>query len=447
MGLKSRLLSQSTVIFGARIMGAGLIFLAQAAIARFWGATVLGEYLLLIAAVNILAMIMPLGFNSVGTFFASEYRARGQTGNLWRFLRRSYVHIGAAGIVIGVLAAIGAGWLTGEYAFAAGLWVPVTVMAASTALIFVNSSVLVGLKQPFAGFFADGVFRPILILSSILIIMGIGGGVPGFDPLVWTLAVGYVLIAVVQMVLLFRFMRELPADAGGAAAESTRWWGLAAPWVLILLATDFLFDFDLLLLSGLMDKDMLAVFGVCTRIFALAAFGVTAVYAVSMPDFFESEANADREAFHRKLGDANLVAAGLAAVLFVGVAVFSPLVLMLFGPEFVSGAGPLMVLCLVLVVRAAFGPASLVLSINKRPWVSLPAIVGSIGILIVGNFVLVPPFGLMGAALSALLAISIWSVTLWIVARRTVGIDVSILPRLKLLFAQRFRNSAEAERS
>lgn len=447
MDLKSRLLSQSTVIFGARIMGAGLIFLAQAAIARFWGATILGEYLLLIAAVNILAMIMPLGFNSVGTFFASEYRARGQTGNLWRFLRRSYVHIGVVGIVSGILAAAGAGALSGDYAFAAGLWVPVTVMAASTALIFVNSSVLVGLKRPFAGFFADGVFRPILILSSILIIMGIGGGVPGFDALVWTLAVGYALIGAVQMVLLFKVMRELPSDEkGGTAPEARRWWGLAAPWVLILLATDFLFDFDLLLLSGLMDKDMLAVFGVCTRIFALAAFGVTAVYAVSMPDFFESEANADREAFHSKLGDANLVAAGLAVVLFIGVAVFSPLVLMLFGPEFVDGAGPLMVLCLVLVVRAAFGPASLVLSINARPWISLPAIVGSIGILVVGNFVLVPPLGLMGAALSALLAISIWSATLWIVARRTVGMDVSILPRLKLLFAERFRASAEGER-
>ena len=46
MDLRRRLLSQSTVIFGARIFGAGLIFLAQAAIARFWGADILGEYLL-----------------------------------------------------------------------------------------------------------------------------------------------------------------------------------------------------------------------------------------------------------------------------------------------------------------------------------------------------------------------------------------------------------------
>ena len=57
MDLRGRLLSQSTVIFGARIFGAGLIFLAQAAVARFWGADVLGEYLLVIAAVTAVRMV------------------------------------------------------------------------------------------------------------------------------------------------------------------------------------------------------------------------------------------------------------------------------------------------------------------------------------------------------------------------------------------------------
>ncbi len=73
-----RLLSQSSVIFAARLFGAGVIFLAQAAIARFWGAEVLGEYLLVIAAVNIVAVVMPLGFETIGTYFAAEYRAKGE---------------------------------------------------------------------------------------------------------------------------------------------------------------------------------------------------------------------------------------------------------------------------------------------------------------------------------------------------------------------------------
>ena len=43
MSLRQRLLSQSTIIFGARLFGAGLTFLAQVAIARFVGAEALGD--------------------------------------------------------------------------------------------------------------------------------------------------------------------------------------------------------------------------------------------------------------------------------------------------------------------------------------------------------------------------------------------------------------------
>ena len=48
------------------MFGAGLIFLAQAAITRIWGSEYLAEYLLLIAAANIIGVILPLGFETIG---------------------------------------------------------------------------------------------------------------------------------------------------------------------------------------------------------------------------------------------------------------------------------------------------------------------------------------------------------------------------------------------
>src|SRR5690606_11169716 len=123
--------------------------------------------------------------------------------------------------------------------------------------------------------------------------------------------------------------------------EQRRWWRFALPWVLISLATDFFFDIDLLLLSHTLSREELAIFGVCTRIFSLMSFGVAAVYAVTMPDMFESEAKADRQAFKRKVGDANVVASLISAVLFALMLVVGPFALMLFGPSFSAGASPL----------------------------------------------------------------------------------------------------------
>jgi O-antigen/teichoic acid export membrane protein len=218
----------------------------------------------------------------------------------------------------------------------------------------------------------------------------------------------------------------VPDTVERRAAETPRWWRYAAPWVLITLATDFFFDIDLLLLATLLEPEELAIFGVCSRIFALTAFGVSAVYAVILPDMFENHARADRPAFERKVGEANLAASVVSLGLFVVVLVGAPFALMLFGPEFQAGALPLAILCLALVVRSAFGPASVVLSIHDRPWASLPAVGLGVVTLVIGNMLLVPSLHLMGAALAALIAISLWSLALWLTALRTAGMDVSI---------------------
>jgi O-antigen/teichoic acid export membrane protein len=428
MSLARRLASTSTIIFGGRLFGAGLIFLAQAFIARVWGAAILGDFLVVTAAANLVAVVMPLGFQTVGTYFAAEYGARGDRQQLVSFLRRAYFHIGAVLVLL-----LGAGPMLlgvsgqGETVFAR-YYVPIALLALATALVYVNGSVLIGLKRPFAGFFADGIFRPMMILGAVLICAAVWSAPnEAFDTMLWIIAFGYVLIGVVHFAFVVATVRRLGDTAEARPAEVPRWWRFAAPWVLITLATDFFFDIDLLLLTNLLSSEELAIFGVCTRIFALVSFGVSAVYAVILPDMFESEARSDRAAFHRKVGEANLAASVVSLGLFVAVLVGAPFALLLFGDEFTAGAIPLSILCLALVVRSAMGPASMVLSIHDRPWSSLPAVILGMTTLVIGNLVLVPSFHLVGAALAALVAIAVWSVTLWIVALRTAGIDVSIL--------------------
>ncbi|GEM_PF-411102 len=428
--LQTRLASQSTIIFGARLLGAGMIVAAQAAIARLWGSAVLGEYLLIVAIVNLIAMVMPLGFNTVGTYFAAEYRARGQGQLLWQFLMRSYAHVLFAGSALGLgvlVLTIGAG---AYLPTVAQYWIPICLMAVSVAMVFVSGAILVGLKRPCAGFFADGLVRPMLVVAAFVLATVLAEEPQRLGFMLWLFGISYGVTALIFLGLANRAVRALETNEDDVDEQTARWWRFAAPWVLIALAGGFFFDIDLILLSGLMDKETLAIFGVCTRIFALMAFGVSAVYAVALPDMFESAARSENTEFLRKVGDANLIAGGLAVVLFLGALAGGPLILWVFGPEFMAGALPLAVLSLVLVVRSVFGPGELVLSIHDNPWASLPAIALGLGILVGGNLVLVPAMGLMGAALAALLAFGAWSATLWVTVRRLEGVDVSIFPRL-----------------
>ncbi len=431
MSLSRRLASQTSIIFAGRLFGAGIVFVVQALIARTWGPTILGEYLVIIATANLVAVAMPLGFQTIGTYFAAEYRAHARRGQLVGFLARAYGHIVlmfAVLLVAGqpLLAALGQGEGT-----VARHFLPVALLAFGTTMVFVNGAVLVGMKRPFAGFFADTLFRPMVVIAAFL---GAAAFVPdieaAFTAMLWAVACGYVAICLVHFGFVVATVRAVANDGPAAQGrEARRWWRFAMPWVLIALATDFFFDIDLLLLSGLLTREELAIFGVCTRVFSLLSFGVAAVYAVTMPDMFESEARRDRAGFNRKVGEANLVAGGLSVLLLAIVAIAGPFALMLFGPAFSAGAVPLVILCLALVVRSLLGPASLVLSVHDRPYASLPAVVLGIAALVAGNFLLVPRFGLIGAALAALIAISLWSGALWWTALKTARVDVSILQR------------------
>ena len=430
MAIWKRLASQSAMLFGARLFGAGMTFVAQAAIARVYSSAVLGEYLLIMATTNLIAVVMPLGFETVGTYFTAEYRARGEGRQLWAFLRRSYGHVIVVGLLLLVFGAPVAEMFGEPGKVFAAHWAPACLLAFSTATIFITGAVLIGLKRPLAGFFPDAIFRPVAVFAGFLLGLAATTRAASLDYLIWGVGLGVATVAAIQFAYLMSALRSVPTDIPARRGEARRWWRFAAPWVIITLATDFFFDLDLLVLSNLLSRDELAIFGVCTRFFALVSFGVGIVYSLTLPDMFESEAMADRIGFHRKVGDANLVASGLAVLLFLLVAVGSPVALLLFGPAFLAGAAPLAVLCLALVVRSVFGPASLVLSVHDRPYATLPAVALGVVTLVVSNLLLVPPFGLMGAAIAALASITLWSAAQWLTVMRIAGVDVSIRARL-----------------
>ena len=175
MSLRQRLLSQSTVIFAARLFGAGLTFLVQVAIARFLGSQALGEYILVMATVNIVAVVMPLGFEATGTYFAAEYRAKGEGGLLRGFMLRAYAHIAITGVLV-LLIGYPVAQMFGEPGRAiAAHWTPAAVLAIATAMVFVSGAMLVGLKRPFAGFFAETLFRPLLAIAGFAIAISMVG--------------------------------------------------------------------------------------------------------------------------------------------------------------------------------------------------------------------------------------------------------------------------------
>jgi O-antigen/teichoic acid export membrane protein len=95
----------------------------------------------------------------------------------------------------------------------------------------------------------------------------------------------------------------------------------------------------------------------------------------------------------------------MAFPVFVTLAVFAPLLMSLFGPQFRAGATALTILSLAMFVNIGTGAVGAVLSMGgKSSWVLLD---NSIALLlnVVLNLALIPRFGMTGAAIAWAVAI------------------------------------------
>ena len=70
-------------------------------------------------------------------------------------------------------------------------------------MVLVSGAMLVGLKRPFAGFFAETLARPLLALAGFVVALNFGAGAQ-INTLLWVFSVGYAIFALVQFALLLK---------------------------------------------------------------------------------------------------------------------------------------------------------------------------------------------------------------------------------------------------
>lgn len=428
MKLPAKLFGLSTLIFLTRIGGAGVMFVAQALIAKWLGAEALGEYLQANAAANICSSFLPLGFQTVAAYFAAEYASLGLGRSLRTFLVQTYVQ---TALMAGF--ALIAGSLLLDYFLPGNLgitqnWAQICVFGTAIALAGISENVLIAMRRPMLGTASDTIFRPLIIAISLMAIFVPVSASFKISDILWLVSIGYFILAVAFILISTRFVKRIAANDVLAIGERSRWWHYALPWTVIGLATDLFFDLDLLLLSGSLSYSEIAVFGVMTKLFSLASFGVSSVYLVSLPDMFAEHAQSDVSNSKDSLKRANLAAMGIALMMVLGIAICGPFALSFFGPDFHQGTMPLVILSLALALRCAFGPAALMLSMHSRPYAALPSVCLGLVCLVMGNLLLVPKMGLYGAALSALIAMVATSANMWWRTLKLTGTDISIFP-------------------
>src|SRR5262249_20232042 len=113
----------------------------------------------------------------------------------------------------------------------------------------------------------------------------------------------------------------------------------------------------------------------------------------------------------------------------LGLLAFGRWALALFNPEFEPGYAALAILAVGFLVVAAMGPVETILLMKNEQRLAAAAAVGACALNVLLNLVLIPGFGMEGAAFATACSMIVWALSMTIAVQRRLGLSMCILAR------------------
>ncbi len=406
-----------------QVAGSGLAFLFSIMLARLVGVAGVGLYFLAITIVNISATISRLGLESAGLRFASIAHSRGDRGSLAALYRKSMSLAFGAGIAIAFPV-----WLIGSHLSLGGEKAPefrgelplLVFAVAPVAVLVVQAEFLKAVGSTATGTFSQAVVPPLLLLAGSIVLWFLGAGT------VHAIFLAYVIIAFVSALLAIAMwhwrMPGIRRERG--SFDMGQLLRTSVPLLLVNSMNLVLGWTDVLVLGMWRDAAEVGIYGIVLRVALLTAFVLSAINVVVAPQFAALHAEGNAAALKRLAQQGAMWTLAAAAPAILLLLLVPDLILQLFGPQFKDGAGSLRLLALGQLVNVATGSVAVLLVMTGHEKLMRNIVAASAVLNLLGNLVLVPRYGAIGAAASTSLSLAFMNVLSWFMVRKILHINV-----------------------
>lgn len=374
-------------------------------IARALGAEALGLYALgmsIVAAVSIFAAGLP----TAGARFVAEYSARRDYARLGAFLRGGISLLGLESIALGAILLAVAPWIAVHFYHTHAL----TAYSWSFALILLLSVLNSFLAQCMAGFRAVAQrtlvthFAGIsvtIVLSVILIALHFG--------LAGYLAAQVASATVVLVLMAVAVWKRIPPPArstGGLGHIERRVVAFSATSFGIAIVHFVLAQADKITLGYYLNVRQVGVYAVSMAMVGFVPIALTSVNQIFSPTIAELHSAGNHVLLQRLYGSLTKWILIVTAPLALSVIIFSTSLMTIFGAAFQGGAAVLSVGAVGQLFNCGVGSVGflLLMSGNQVALMRIEAV--NAAVMVALNLLLVPRFGILGAALAASIAIA-----------------------------------------
>lgn len=282
----------------------------------------------------------------------------------------------------------------------AAAFLPVSVVSASLLSVSRGMGSLVVYPV------AENVVKPITRLALVASVVTVDPspkliGVAWFAPTIGSLFLGaYSVVAGISR------MEDEPSRTTGPLTRR-EFWSFSLRQSLADVSFVGVGWLDLVLLGAMTSSAAAGVYGVVGRYLFLEEMGLVAVATVLAPEFSALFATQYLVRLRELYKATTLWLVTLVVPLIVTLAWFAALLLSIAGPSFKAGESALAILSAGIVLDNAAGPIVAALSMGGRSGSVLVAAAISLAANIALNILLIPPYGLVGAAIAWAVSIQI----------------------------------------
>lgn len=430
-GLIATLIRGTSAALIIQTSGAGIAYLMQVLLARWMGANEYGIYDYVMTLGTVLALLAGLGVSGVVLRFVPEYIVKQNWGLLRGLVIGSGWQTGIASVFTATIATVLLFWLDQTHDLTSlklplllGLWLIPLLALLKLQLEMARSIRQISLA--YAPFF---LLYPLLLMLAALVWQQTQGHLTSVETIILTAFV-LLFILISQTWLLYQ---ALPLEINGISAMyiPRQWLLVSLPILFIDGAFIVLNQTDTLMIAAFLGTTEVGIYGAAFKTAGWVSFILVSVNAIAAPMFGSLYAQDDRQSLQQLVSTIARWMFYPALMVAIGLFIFAEPVLYWFGPEFVLAKGSLIVLALGQLVNVGTGSVGYLLMMtghhNQCAFVFGCSALVNLGL----NLILIPTWGILGAAIATALSMMLWNIWLNFLVVKYLGVNPSIVAALR----------------
>ncbi len=427
------LLRGSLGFFNLRVMGMAVQYVFILLISRWYGAGVIGIYSLSIAALRISMLVGRAGLDNALVKFIAQYAAEER----WDLVKRIYTLAIRVAIPCALSVSLALFLLAPTLALDVfkkkELAVTFRIIAASVLpaiLMHLNAASLRGLKRIKEYSFLLNMAQFLFALLVVSVFKSFLDG--GYAP-VTAFALGTggaVAISFGLGARQWRAKKEKPAKEG---IKTGRLMKVAFPMLLSGSYSLFLAWTGTMVLGIFRPVEEVGVYEVVVKVSALITFTLTSINSIAASKFSESYAAGDMDGLRKVAAHSKRLIFWTTFPVGAAILLFPDLIIGLFGKSIQGvggGPGALSILVLGYFVNAVSGPVGTILNMTRHQVIYQNILLGAAVLNVVLCVVLIPRFGIHGAAAASAVSMTAWNLASVFYVKRKLNVLTLYIPFL-----------------